>query len=155
MDSGINILYLYICIVIFVFILMVFVFIYVWTFILNNRSETILLGLESMSVETYLVDSGNTVNLLTFYETPFKKPYLNISYFFVNDLVGTLTFTITDSSDVVVSTKIENKRNISNFKTDRITFTNNGSNYYKLNYKLTENINNSDNIEIVRIELKV
>lgn len=136
------------------------IYIYVWVFeirpINDSSNNIILLGLESMAVENYL-KQGKTIpaTLLTFYEKPNQTDtYIDISYTYTTAPSG-LSFTIynSDDSSVIKSSKII--KNTNNFKEERIYFNNTGSNYYTIKYTLDENNNNSNNIQIARIELKV
>lgn len=135
--------------------------IYVWVFDIDpsrkvTSNNLLLLGLESMAVENYLIQGNVTpVNLITFYEQPNKlDTFIDISYTYTTAPTG-LNFTIFNSSGSGVKTSSKTIKDVNNFKEERIYFKNTSSDYYTIKYTLGKNNNNSNNVQIVRIELKV
>lgn len=146
MKKEINILYFY-----FYLLIILVIFVYLWVFdVMKDANNTILIGLENMGVNNFLIDSNQELDLLKFYETPSKTPYIDISIGYIDDPLN-LVFSIVDSDSIKVSTNSEIIKEVANFKTIRITFVNKGSTYYKIRYKLK----NNPNVEIIRMELKV
>ena len=137
---------------------------YVWVFTVEplnptNENNSKLLGLENMSVENYLIPSDVNQDLLTFYEKPSNTdPYIEISYIYQNtpDLhfgVKNKSGSTVNTSDVILSTTTNNNGNT--FVQRRIYFKNLASDYYTLFYNLDDTTGSSDNVEILRLELKV
>ena len=135
--------------------------IYIWVFAVNTRTETptnlLLLGLENMNIETFLLGGQGKSTLLTFYENPSGiDPFIDISYGYTTDPGSNLEFFVYTSGGASVGTTTVTKKSVTGFKEVRIYFNKViPSDFYTLKYTLPESAANSDNIEIVRIELKV
>ncbi len=120
----------------------------------NGADYMVILGLESMSLDTFLIHNTLTyTSLLTFYEEAHESPYLDISYTYTNEPTG-LSFRIVDENGTVVSGSPSTVTDYNSFVEVRYPFINNESKYYSLEYILGSDDDNAENVAIVRIELK-
>lgn len=154
--ETINIIFLLLLITISILIIAIYVYVFDIQDTDDNKNKLLILGLESMDVESYLIQ-GKTVanNLLTFYDQPSVNPYVDISYEYNQNPVGLIFYIYDDQNNVVNTSKKTIKNITNNFKVERIYFTNVKSEYYIIKYTLEDNINNNDNIQISRIALNV
>ena len=154
--ETINIIFLLLLITISILIIAIYVYVFDIQDTDDNKNKLLILGLESMDVENYLIQ-GKTVpnNLLTFYDQPSVNPYVDISYEYNQNPDGLIFYIYDDQNNVVNTSKKTIKNVTNNFKVERIYFKNVKSEYYIIKYTLEDNIINNDNIQISRIALNV
>jgi hypothetical protein len=134
-------------------LLIMIIFLYIWIFVVKKNVD--LLGLEHVDIESYLVEDASDEVMLKFYnKTNATKPYINIAYNYTTTPIG-LDFKIKNPEGNIVSYKTLTMKENNNYKELRIYFNNTKSKYYTVRYNLTDDATNANNIEIVRLELKV
>ena len=154
--ETINIIFLLLLITLSILIIAIYVYVFDIQDTDDNKNKLLILGLESMDVESYLIQ-GKTVpkDLLTFYDQPSVNPYVDISYEYNQNPDG-LIFYIYDHQNNRVDTSKKTIKNITNsFRVERIYFKNVGAQHYIIKYTLEDKIINIDNIQISRIALNV
>jgi hypothetical protein len=118
----------------------------------KTDSEKILLSLKDISFSSYLQRNVTDQSLITFYEQPNEKPYIDIFFTYTTIPVG-LEFRILDGDSKVVSSSRSLVVEKTGHSQWRYPFENNGSQFYRLQYSLSNTSSNTNNVAITRVEL--
>ena len=114
----------------------------------EEDDNIILLGLDSIAFDAAL-SQATDATLVTFYDEPSEdNPFITISYTYTGS-EPTLTFKVVDSNGSDVSGSRSVIRSTGSYVEVRYPFTDNGSEYYTVQYTLS----GSSDVIILRIEL--